>query len=77
MDKNINKNKIKNFATLFLCVVVLFLISYQDFKLKQAKRIQDISNANNINERKVTSKGLFLESWQIIKNNYYSQNMNN
>ena len=74
MDKTIDRNKIKNFLALFLSVMVLFLIGYKDFKIKQIQRIQDISNLNTINEKNISPKGLFLESWQIIKNNYYEQN---
>lgn len=61
---------------LFLGVIILFSICYNDFKLKQTKRIHNISNINTINEKKLSPKGLFLESWQIIKTNYYSSDMN-
>jgi len=61
---------------LFLSIIVLFLITYQDTKLKQTKRINDISSINVINEKKVSPKALFLESWQIIKTNYYAPDLN-
>ena len=61
---------------LLISVFVLTLLSYQDVKIKQNKRINDISTLNTINEKKVSPKGLFLESWQIIKTNYYSADLN-
>ncbi len=76
MFKNIDKSKIKHFVMLLISVFVLTLLSYQDVKIKQNKRINDISTLNTINEKKVSPKGLFLESWQIIKTNYYSADLN-
>ena len=61
---------------LVLSVVILFLISYQDVKIRQNQRINDISGVNIINDENVSPRALFLESWQIIKSNYYSPNMN-
>ena len=76
MFEKMNKDKIKHFLMLFVGVVILSLISYQDFKLKQEKRISDISSINQISERKVSPKALFIESWQIIKSNYYRSDLN-
>lgn len=76
MFKFNNKNKMKHFLMLFVSILVLFLISYQDFKLKQTKRINDISTLNLINEKNISSKALFLETWQIIKSNYYASDLN-
>ena len=58
-------------------VIVLFSFYYNDLKLKQTKRIDNISRISSSNERVVSPKNLFLESWQIIKTNYYSPDMNN
>jgi len=71
-----DKTKTKHFLMLFIGVIVLFLFSYQDTKIKQTKRISDISSINTINEKEVSPKALFLESWQVIKSNYYSANLN-
>ena len=71
-----NNQKIKHFSMLFISIIVLFLISYHDIKLKQTKRINNISGINIINEKAVSPKGLFLESWQIIKSNYYQADLN-
>ncbi|MBQ8634653.1 S41 family peptidase [bacterium] len=77
MFKNYNKSKIKHFLVLFVGVIVLFSFYYNDLKLKQTKRIDNISRISSSNERVVSPKNLFLESWQIIKTNYYSPDMNN
>lgn len=77
MSKWIKTNKTKHFIMLFLGIVILFLISYKDIKLKQTKRIDDISRISAINEKNVSPKTLFLESWQVIKSNYYLSDMNN
>lgn len=69
-------NKMKQFLVLFVSAVVLFLIAYQDIKFKQNKRIQNISGINVVNDKKTSPKSLFLETWQIIKSNYYRSNLN-
>ena len=76
MDKKQNKNKIQQFTLLFLGVVVLFLFSHTDFKIKQIKRINDVSGINILNEKKVQPRELFLDCWQIIRANYYSSDLN-
>lgn len=70
------KNKTKQFLLLFISAFVLLLISYHDIKIKQNKRITNISGINTINEKAVSPKNLFLESWQIIKSNYYRSDLN-
>ena len=72
-----SNNKINRFIVLFLGIFILLSISYKDIKLKQTKRINDISETNIINEKTISPKALFLESWQIIKSNYYQVNLNN
>jgi len=74
---NCDKNKLKHFIMLFAGIFILTFIYHQDIKLKQTKRINNISNLNTINEKTISPKGLFLESWQIIKTNYYMPDMNN
>ena len=59
-----------------MSAIVLFLISYHDIKLKQTRRISNISEINIINDKKVSPKNLFLESWQTIKSNYYRSDLN-
>ena len=76
MDFNIKEKKIMQHLALFMSVIVLFSIFFQDTKLKQSKRINDISGVNIVNEASVSPKALFLESWQIIKTNYYQQDLN-
>ena len=61
---------------LFASMLILFLISYHDIKLKQNQRINNISGINTLNEKEVSPKNLFAESWQIIKSNYYQANLN-
>lgn len=76
MKVNFKNAKFKQFLALFLGLFVLFLFSYQDIKLKQSQRINDISAINAQNEREVSPRTLFLESWQVIKSNYYLSDMN-
>ena len=75
-EKLNNNSKIKRFLVLFLSIFILLLISYKDIKIKQSKRINDISGINVINEKTTSAKALFLESWQVIKSNYYQPNLN-
>ena len=36
----------------------------------------NVSSINVVNQKEVSPKQLFLESWQVIKANYYSKNLN-
>ncbi len=75
-EKINNNSKLKRFLVLFLSIFILLLISYRDIKIKQSKRINDISGINIVNEKTTSAKALFLESWQVIKSNYYQPNLN-
>lgn len=73
---NVDKTKLKHFLLLFVSIIILLLITHQNIKIKQAKRINNISGISLINEKNISPKTLFLESWQIIKSNYYNANLN-
>ncbi len=68
--------KHKQYIALFISMVVLSLLVHNNFKINQINRINDISQNNITNEKQVSPKELFLESWHIIKVNYYSNNLN-
>ena len=61
---------------LILSIIILFSITYHDTKIKQVKRINNISSNNSVIEKNTSPKNLFIESWQIIKTNYYCPKMN-
>lgn len=71
-----NKTFLRQFLLLVLSVFVLFLITYNNYKIKQIKRINTISEINTINENNVSPKELFNSCWYIIKANYYNKNLN-
>lgn len=71
-----DKTKLKHFLVLFISIIVLLLITHQNIKIKQVKRINNISGISLINERNISPKALFVESWQTIKSNYYNANLN-
>ena len=75
-DFFLNKNKLKKFILVLTSILVLFSITYNNYKTREIKRINDISEVNIINSKEVSSKELFLDSWQIIKSNYYKNNLN-
>ncbi len=75
-DFFLNKNKLKKFILVLTSILVLFSITYNNYKIREIKRINDISEVNIINSKEVSSKELFLDSWQIIKSNYYKNNLN-
>lgn len=75
-DFFLNKNKLKKFILVLTSILVLFSITYNNYKTREIKRINDISEVNIINNKEVSSKELFLDSWQIIKSNYYKNNLN-
>ena len=68
--------KHKQYIALFISMVVLSLLVHNNFKINQINRINDISQNNITNEKQISPKELFLESWHIIKANYYSNNLN-
>jgi len=71
-----NKKNIQTFAV-FVSIVFLFLLTYQDTKTKQIKRINHVSQINIINNKQVSPKELFSNSWSTIKSNYYENDLNN
>ncbi len=71
-----NANKFKKFILIVLSVLVLFSVTYNNFKIKEIRRINNISEINIINNKEVSPKELFVDSWQIIKINYYKNNLN-
>ena len=75
-DFFLNKNKLKKFILVLASILVLFSITYNNYKTREIKRINDISEVNIINSKEVSSKELFLDSWQIIRSNYYKNNLN-
>ena len=76
MKFKLSKTQIKQFIILFISVFLLFLITYKNFQIRQLNRINNVSSINVVNQKEVSPKQLFLESWQVIKANYYSKNLN-
>ncbi len=76
MKPDYKKIKIRHYILLALSVILLFFLNNNNYKINQLKRINSISKANIINTETTSSKGLFLESWQVIKTNYYNRNLN-
>ncbi len=68
--------KIKHFLLLLVGVFVLFGINHNTYKICQTNRINDITEVNLIDKRRVKPEELFLNSWNIIKNNYYNNDLN-
>lgn len=68
--------KIKQFAILCLCLLVLFGISFQNYKYAQIERINEISSNAYVNTTQVDPKDLFLESWMLIKASYWEPHLN-
>ena len=72
-----DKSKIKQFLILIFSVLFLFLISYNNFKVSNLNRINDVASIHQVNEDNVSPDELFLEAWAIIKNNFYQSDLNN
>ena len=71
-----DKNKIFQFVLLIIGIVILFCFKYNSSQLNTIQRINEISNANNINQKNVSPEELYNETWNIIKNNYYKKDLN-
>ncbi len=71
-----NTDKLKKFILIFTSVLVLFAVIYNNYRIKEIRRINNISQVNIINDEEVSPKELFVDSWQIIKTNYYKNNLN-
>ena len=76
MKNFLDMRKIKQFLLLFLSIIVLFGINHNTYKIRQTNRINNVAEVNLIDERNVPPEELFLNSWNIIKNNYYNNNLN-
>lgn len=70
------QNKIKQIILIMLATLVLFAVTYNNCRIREIKRINNITEVNIINDKKVSPKELFLDSWQIIKQNYYNNDLN-
>lgn len=70
--------KIKNIQIGVLCLslAVLFGVSFQNYKIAQIERINEISSNSYINNEKVSPKDLFLESWLLVKQSYAEPHLN-
>ncbi|MBQ2984078.1 MAG: S41 family peptidase [Candidatus Gastranaerophilales bacterium] len=70
-------NKTKNFLVFAFFCLFLIIFACQDNKTKQIQRINSLSEINTLNEQKASGRELFLNSWSIIKSNYYNKDLNN
>ncbi len=70
--------KLKNIQLAILCLslIVLFGVSFQNYKQAQIERINEISSSSYINEEKASPKDLFLESWLLVKQSYAEPHLN-
>lgn len=66
--------KVKQFIFLILGVILLFLISSNDF---QQGRINSLNSTLELNSKEVSPRELFLDCYYTIKHNYYLNNLNN
>lgn len=74
---NMFKNKkIKQCIIFVVALLLLFFLNYRNFKTYHIKRVNNISETNIKDERKISEKQLFSETWNIIKNNYYDKSLN-
>ena len=70
-------NKTKNLLVFAFFCLFLIIFACQDNKTKQIQRINSLSEINTLNEQKASGRELFLNSWSIIKSNYYNKDLNN
>ena len=70
-------NKTKNLLVFTFFCLFLIIFACQDNKTKQIQRINSLSEINTLNEQKASGRELFLNSWSIIKSNYYNKDLNN
>ncbi len=63
--------KIKKYLPFFAAFVVFVFAVNNLIQIREINEINYISQNNIINDKKISPKELFLESWMIIKNDYY------
>ncbi len=64
-------------ASIFLgCLLILFFISYPNFETGQKAHIDSLAIVNNVNNKQVSQKELFLETWGLIRSDYWDANLN-
>lgn len=69
--------KLKQLAFLGLCLIVLFAITFQNYKYAQIERINEISSTSYVNNEQVSPQNLFLETWLLVKQSYCEPHLNN
>ena len=74
MPKNF---KFKQLAVLCFCLAILFAASFQNYKIAQVERINELSSNSYVNNEKISPRELFLESWLLIKQSYAEPRLNN
>lgn len=74
--KKLTWDRKTQFILLVFSVFFLFLITCENSENKITKRVNSVSEVNVINHKKVSDKELFLDSYHIIKSNYYKHNLN-
>ncbi len=75
MKIDFNKKRLVQIVVVGL-ISVLFFLSQRRIETKHINRVNNLSETNIINDKQVSSKQLFFESWNDIKNNYYISDLN-
>ncbi len=75
MKIDLNKKRFVQILVVGL-ISVLFFLSQRRIETKNINRVNNLSETNIINDREVSSRQLFFESWNEIKNNYYISDLN-
>lgn len=71
-----SKNKIIQFALLVFFVAILSCVNYNSAQIKNADRISLLGNSNYINTKKISPQELYYEAYNVVKNNYYKNDLN-
>lgn len=68
--------KLKRSLPLLIALLILFFVTYQNFETTQKAHMSSISAVDDINNQEVSPEVLFLESWKLIKENYWDTDSN-
>jgi len=71
-----NKNKIIQFVLLIFCAAILSYINYYSSQNNNIDKLNISGNINYVNKKNVSYQNLYNEAWNVIKNNYYMQDLN-
>ena len=79
LKKYFTKRRLRKFqsvAVFFVCLLILFALSYPNFETGKKAHVDSLASINNVNNKIVSQEELFLETWGLVRSNYWDARLN-